>query len=75
VTDSAQPSNRAKQEWEAEVEWAVSASDEEVGPACMEVRVPKTVDMISPFREGYEQGYRHALSDVRKVLGDRLRDD
>ncbi len=53
----------------------LSATDEEVGPACMLVLVPPTIDMSERFREAYAQGYRHALSDVRAELASRARQD
>ena len=71
----AQPETTEKADWEVEVEWAITAPETEVGPACMSVRVPRTVDMTHAFREAYEQGYRHAMSDVRKVVGERLADE
>lgn len=46
--------------------WALTASDAEVGPACCHVSVPPTIVTDEEFREAYTQGYRHALSDVRK---------
>jgi len=45
--------------------WALTVSDAEVGPACMNVPVPPTIAMDDTFREAYAQGYRHALADVR----------
>lgn len=59
---------RVRQGWGENVRRALAASDEEVGPACMNVEVPNTIDMTEPFREAYVQGYRHALTDVREVL-------
>ena len=46
----------------------LEAPDEEVGPACMFVQVPPTIAMDEEFRQIYEQGYRHALADARKVF-------
>ena len=48
--------------------FALTATDEEVGPACSSVPVPPTIRMDDKFREVYMQGYRHALSDVRAHL-------
>jgi len=54
---------------EAGIEWVlISASDDEVGPACMNVPVPETIRMDDDFREAYVQGFRHALADVRAYL-------
>lgn len=50
------------------IEFALTASDEQVGPACMLVPVPPTIADDHDFREAYTQGYRHALSDVREYL-------
>lgn len=50
------------------IAWALTASSQEVGPACMHVPVPATIDDTEDFREAYCQGYRHALSDVRAAL-------
>lgn len=50
------------------IERALTASDEEVGPACVNIVVPPTIDNTESFREAYVQGYRHALADVRKYL-------
>lgn len=50
------------------IEHALHDSDEQVGPACVNVKVPPTIVMTEDFREPYVQGYRHALSDVRKYL-------
>ena len=47
--------------------WALTASDEAVGPACMLVPVPPTIDMSDKFREAYAQGWRHALWAVRRL--------
>lgn len=46
----------------------LTQTDEQVGPACVNVKVPPTVDTSDKFREAYSQGYRHALTDVRKYL-------
>lgn len=51
-----------------EIRNALEAPDEVVGPACMNVPVPPTIATDDAFREPYSQGYRHALSDARKVV-------
>lgn len=48
------------------IHWVMSASDDEVGPACMNVPVPPTIADDEQFREIYCQGYRHALAAVRR---------
>lgn len=50
------------------IAFALTAPDQEVGPACMLVPVPPTIRNDDDFREAYVQGYRHALSDVREYL-------
>lgn len=52
------------------VRWALEASDDAVGPACMNVVVPPTIATDEHFREIYSQGYRHALAAARAVLAD-----
>lgn len=52
----------------ANIKDVLSADDTVVGPACSFVDVPETIVMDLNFREPYIQGYRHALSDVRKHL-------
>jgi hypothetical protein len=52
------------------IRWALSATDDQVGPACSNVPVPPTIAMGDAFREAYSQGYRHALADVRKHLSE-----
>lgn len=56
-------------EWLDVVRDALAASDEAVGPACMNVAVPATINMSDSFREAYEQGFRHALAVVRQPGG------
>jgi hypothetical protein len=51
----------------------LTAPDEEVGPACMNVLVPPTIAMDDAFREPYVQGYRHALADIRRQLAESPR--
>lgn len=46
----------------------LAASDEEVGPACMNVPVPPTIADDEDFREVYCQGWRHALAAARRAL-------
>lgn len=55
----------------SEIAWALNAPETEVGPACSNATVPTTIVMDDTFREPYSQGYRHALSDVRKLLRSR----
>ena len=55
----------------SDIEFALLASDEQVGPACSNVPVPPTIAEDEAFREAYAQGYRHALSDVRRWLKER----
>lgn len=55
------------------LEWALTKSDDEVGPACSNVPVPETIVTDEKFREPYVQGYRHALRDVRILLLERTR--
>jgi hypothetical protein len=50
------------------VNFALNGTDDQVGPACSNVPVPLTIATDDEFRNIYEQGYRHALSDVRKWL-------
>lgn len=50
------------------VRMALSGSDAEVGPACSAIIVAETIANDKGFRNTYEQGYRHALADVRAVL-------
>lgn len=50
--------------------WAITAPEDQVGPACSRVTVPDTIAMDETFREAYVQGYRHALVDVRKLLSE-----
>jgi hypothetical protein len=56
--------------------YALAATDDQVGPACMNVEVPPTINMDHDFREAYVQGYRHALADARRVIASsRNRED
>lgn len=47
------------------IEWALTAPDDAVGPACSKVPVPPTIANDDQFREIYTQAYRHALAAVR----------
>lgn len=53
---------------EPDISAVLAASDEAVGPACSNVKVPPTIAVDESFREPYAQGYRHALTDVRATL-------
>lgn len=57
------------------IAFALNATDDEVGPACMNVPVPPTIRTDDEFREAYVQGYHHALADVRKHLRGGLTDE
>jgi len=47
---------------------ALVIPDAEIGPAATNLKVPPTIDVSHEYREAYSDGYRHAITDVRKYL-------